>query len=105
MSSNPICVTMKIPLVRMATRNYRIQSTSLEKAQIPVSSFCCARNRVCYTVFQTAVKNLQAIFLQICDEFYLSFLVAVFPMDEKFDPGNNQTGVPDSAPYDPSIMA
>ena len=39
--------SMKILLARKATENDLIKSTSLEKAQSPVSGFCYARNRVC----------------------------------------------------------
>ena len=42
--------SMKLLLVRKATGNHLIKSTSLEKAQSPVSGFCYARNRVCYGI-------------------------------------------------------
>ena len=53
-SSIPPCVTFKKPLVRRATGNYLMNSTSLEKTQSPVSCFCYARNRVCNAVEQWA---------------------------------------------------
>ena len=46
-SSIPPCVTFKTPLVKKATGNHLMKSTSLEKAQSPVSGLCYARNRVC----------------------------------------------------------
>ena len=39
-SSNPARVTIKTPLARKSTGNHLIKSTSLEKAQSPVSGFC-----------------------------------------------------------------
>ena len=47
MSLIPPCVTIKTPLVRKATGNHLVNSTSLEKTQSPVSSFCYAQNRAC----------------------------------------------------------
>ena len=49
-SSIPPCVTFKTPLVRKATGNHLMNSTSLGKTQNPVSGFCYARNRVCNAV-------------------------------------------------------
>ena len=50
-SMNHTRVTIKTPLVRKATGNHLIKSTSLEKAQSPVSGFCYPRNPVCDTVY------------------------------------------------------
>ena len=44
------CVTFKAPLVRKATGNHLVNSSSLEEIQSPVSGFCYARNRVCEAV-------------------------------------------------------
>ena len=49
-SSIPARVTIKAPLVRKATGNHLVKSTSLEKTRSPVSGFCYGRNRVCNTV-------------------------------------------------------
>ena len=46
-SSIPPCVIFKTPLVRKATGNHLMNSTSLEKTQSPVSGFCYAPSRVC----------------------------------------------------------
>ena len=46
-SSSPVGVTIKMPLVRKLTGYHFIKPTSLEKTLSPVSSFCFARNRVC----------------------------------------------------------
>ena len=43
----PPCVPIKTSLVRKATGNHLINSTSLGKTQSPVSGFCYARNRLC----------------------------------------------------------
>ena len=40
----------KIPLGKKATGNHLVKSTSLEKAQSPVSGFCYPQNRVCQTL-------------------------------------------------------
>ena len=45
-TSIPPCVTFQTPLVRKATGNHLMNSTSLERTQSPVSGFCYARNRV-----------------------------------------------------------
>ena len=42
-SSNPARVTIKTQLVRKATRNHLVKSTSIEKTQSPVSGFCYAK--------------------------------------------------------------
>ena len=39
-SSNPARATMTTPLVRKATGNHLMKSTSLETTQSPVASFC-----------------------------------------------------------------
>ena len=46
-SSNPAHVTIKGALMRKATGNHLIKSTSLEKYLSPVSGFCFARNQIC----------------------------------------------------------
>ena len=46
----PACVTLKTPLVRKATGNHLMNSTSLENTQSPVSGFCYAPNGVCFAV-------------------------------------------------------
>ena len=46
-SSIPLCVTFKTPLVRKATGNHLMNSTFLEKTHSPVSGFCYAPSRVC----------------------------------------------------------
>ena len=43
-TSNPTRITMETPLARKATGSHLIKSTSLEKAQSLVFSFCDARN-------------------------------------------------------------
>ena len=61
-SSIPSCATFKPPLVRKATENHLIKSTSLEKPQSPVSGFCYARNRVYNAPGSIAInKRLMAI--------------------------------------------
>ena len=45
-TSIPPCVAFKTPLVRKATGNHLMNSTSLERTQSAVSGFCYARNRV-----------------------------------------------------------
>ena len=49
-SSIPPCVTFKTPLVRKASGNHLMNSTSLENTQSAISGFCYARNRVCNAV-------------------------------------------------------
>ena len=41
-SSNPTRATIKTPLVRNATGNHLIKSTSLENTKMPTSGFCYA---------------------------------------------------------------
>ena len=48
--SIPPCVAFKTPLVRKATGNHFMNSTTLEKTQSPVSGFCYVQNRVCNAV-------------------------------------------------------
>ena len=49
-SSNHTRVTIETRLARKATGNHLMNSTSLEKLQIPASGFCDARNRACDAV-------------------------------------------------------
>ena len=66
MSSNPAHVTSKTPLVREATGNHRMNSTSLGKTQGPVSGLCYARNRVSNVVNfkkSTSLEKLRALSL------------------------------------------
>ena len=58
--SIPPCVTFKIPLVRKATGNRLMNSTSLEKTQGPVSGFCSARNRVRNATQRSIVRERMA---------------------------------------------
>ena len=59
-SSIPPCITFETPLVRKATGNHLMNSTSLEKTQSPVSGFCYARNQVCNAaVILNVAKRLQ----------------------------------------------
>ena len=51
MSSNPAHGVRKTSLVRKATGNHLIITTTLSEAQSPFSGFCYARNRVCDAVF------------------------------------------------------
>ena len=51
------CVISKTPLVRKATGNHLMNSTSLQKTQGPVSGFCYARNRVYHGI---CIKRLLA---------------------------------------------
>ena len=46
-SLNPTRVTSKMPLVKNATVNHLMNSTSLEKTHSHISGLCYARNRVC----------------------------------------------------------
>ena len=56
-SSNPTRVTNETPLVRKAMGNHVIKSTSVEKAQSPVSGFYCSRNRVCDAGSCSRIRN------------------------------------------------
>ena len=51
-SSIPLCVTFKTPLVRKATGNQLMDYTSLEKTRSPVSGLCYALNQVCELVIK-----------------------------------------------------
>ena len=67
------CVVFKTPLVRTATGNHLMNSTSLEKSQSPVSGFCYGRDGVCNAaprhtgepqyIVRCAVGNDQFVYL------------------------------------------
>ena len=60
-SSIPPRVTIKTPLVKKATGNHFIESTSLETTQCPVYGLCYTRNRVCNDAISWPTDSLSRV--------------------------------------------